>query len=348
MQEGATYRLISPDDSPALQALIAATADSGSIGFTDEYRADMLSVHRALAGDLHGAVAVCNGLTVGMALADAHPVQVSGVVKTGAYLSHLRVQPDYQRRGIARTLSEWGLKYLTELFGSEVVLYAAIMQGNLSLKLAGHFHFQSTGPIQGGVIPVRKRPPARRPDLEVRQARPAELAHIADGMNRFYREHNLWSPVSADGLVEFLEKEVAGVQPNMLYVVARGAEIVAGLSLSDCTELVRMRIARAPWYLRVLGGLLGVLPTSGVLRAMTARRVWFDAGELPAGRYLWQTLRFRMRDRADGLGIAYDPRDRLKDLFQVPVWIPMFPARYLVQLPGILESERLTYCLAGP
>jgi hypothetical protein len=107
-------------------------------------------------------------------------------------------------------------------------------------------------------------------------------------------------------------------------------------------------VVRASWPVRLLGGWLGVLPHSGVLRALSARRVWFKPGALEAGRYLWQTLRFSMRDRADGLGIAFDPRDYLKDMFQIPPWLPMFPARYLVRAPGMLEVERPTYCIAGP
>lgn len=348
MPEKTTCRLVSHDESPVLEALISATADAGRIGFTDEYQADLLDVHRALADDLHGAVAVRGGRVVGMAFADVHPVQIGGNVRTGAYLSHLRVHPDHQRRGIGHALSEWGLNYLAGLTGGEIVLYAAIMQGNISLKLAERFDFQATEPIRGGVLPVRKQPPEPQPGLEVRMARQDDLPGIAEGMNSFYREHNLWSPVSAASLIAFLQRKASGVRPNQLYVAARGAEILAGLSLSDRTKLVRMRILRASWPVRLLGGWLGVLPPSGVLRALTARRLWFNPGELQAGRYLWQTLRFRMRDCADGLGIAFDPRDRLGDLFQIPPWLPTFPACYLVRIPGALQVERPTYCIAGP
>jgi GNAT superfamily N-acetyltransferase len=348
MPEETNYRLVSPQDSPDLEELIAATSDAGRIGFTDQYQADLLGVHRALADDLHGAVAMRAGRVVGMAFADVHPVQIGGYVRAGAYLSHLRVHPDHQRRGIGHALSEWGLNYLASLTGGEIVLYAAIMQGNISLKLAERFDFQATEPIQGGVIPVRKHPPEPQPGLEVRTARQDDLPGIAEGMNRFYREHNLWSPVSAATLMAFLQREASGVRPNQLYVAKRGREILAGLSLSDCTKLVRMRVVRASWPVRLLGGWLGVLPPSGVLRALTARRLWFNPGELQAGRYLWQTLRFRMRDCADGLGIAFDPRDSLGNLFQVPRWLPMFPARYLVRAPGALQVERPTYCIAGP
>jgi hypothetical protein len=48
------------------------------------------------------------------------------------------------------------------------------------------------------------------------------------------------------------------------------------------------------------------------------------------------------------LGIAYDLRDLLADLFQIPVWLPMFKARYLVHAAAPLEAKRLVYCIAGP
>jgi len=90
-----------------------------------------------------------------------------------------------------------------------------------------------------------------------------------------------------------------------------------------------------------------MLPKDGVLRALTVRRVWFTEGELDAGRYLWQRLRYQLRDRGNCLGIAYDPRDKLADLFQVPFWLPLVKARYLVRATGPLDPERTTYCIAG-
>jgi hypothetical protein len=69
---------------------------------------------------------------------------------------------------------------------------------------------------------------------------------------------------------------------------------------------------------------------------------------LEAARYLWNSLRYELRERGNCLGIAYDPRDRLADVFQIPFWLPMFKARYLVRASDQLEAERLTYCIAGP
>jgi hypothetical protein len=183
--------------------------------------------------------------------------------------------------------------------------------------------------------------------LSVRLATEADLPEIAGGMNRFYEEHNLWTPVTSSSLKAFLEKSIAGISPNQLYVVLRGERVIAGLSVSDRTRLVRMRISRLPALLRMLGTWLGILPASGILRALTVRQVWFAEGELESGRYLWQQLRHQLRDQGNCMGIAYDPRSTLADLFQVPVCIPMFKARYLVRAETV-DTTRPTYCIAGP
>jgi hypothetical protein len=221
------------------------------------------------------------------------------------------------------------------------------MGGNVSLSLAREYQFRATDMIQGGIIPMRRTPPKPRQGLVVRTATESDLAAIAQGMNCFYRGHNLWSPVADSLLRNFLVQKVGDIRLNQLYVVTRGSQILGGLSVSDRTKLVRMRVARTPGYVRMMGTLLGVLPKDGILRALTIRRVWFAEGELDAGRYLWQHLRYQLRDRGNCLGIAYDPRDPLADLFQVPFWLPMVKARYLVRATGPLETDRYTYCIAG-
>ena len=348
MPEPIEYRLVKTEDSPELESLINATADSGNIGFTDDYQADLLEVHRELAEEFHGAVAVLESKIVGMVFGEVRWVQCSDKVVPGVYISHLRVHPEYRRLGIARGLSDWALEYITDLLRSDTVLYSAIMDGNVSLKLADQYGFKATKPIQGGIVPMSKRPPALLPGVEVRPAERNELSAIVEGMNAFYREHNLWIPVSVDTLDDFLRQEVGEVKPNQLYVAVRDGEILAGLSLSNRTELVRMRLARASWAVRTLGSRLGVLPESGILDALTVRRVWFKEGELEAARYLWESLRYELREQGNSMGVAYDPRDRLAEVFQIPFWLPMFKGRYLVRTSDSLEPERLIYCLAGP
>ena len=348
MTVNVVIRPIEPGDGPMLAKLTAASPSEGAIGFTYEYQADFWEINRAFATDLHGIVAVSGFRIIGMVLGDRTQIQVGGKVCDAAYLSNLCVHPEYQRKGIARRMSDFGFEFAQNILGSDPIFYAAVVGGNVSMKLIESYRFQSTNHIQGGIVPMRRSPPKGKPGLSVRAASIADLDEIAAGMNDFYCEHNLWSPVTPSSLRQFLEKEVAGISPNRIYVVIRESSIVGGLSLSNRSNLVRMRLDKMPFYLSMLGAMLGVIPKSGILNALTVRRVWFREGELNAARYLWEYLRYHLKDQGDSLGIAYDPRDRIADVFRIPFWLPMFRACYVVRANNPIHTERLTYCIAGP
>ena len=342
------FRPIEPDDSPALAQLVSSSPSSGSTSFTYDYQAGVLDIHKAFADELHGIVATAGPSVIGMVLADLRQVQWEGQVCQAAYISNLRVEQNYRRQGVARGILDYAYGYAEKIMGADPMVYTAIPEGNVTLALTEAYQCQITGAIQGGVVPMLRSAPATRTGFAVREAGQQDLSAIADGMNQFYHEHNLWSPVSANALDRFLNTEVTGICPNQLYVATRGDRITAGLSVSNRTELIRMKIANLPGYARWLGSLLGVLPRDGLLRALTVRHVWFADGELESARILWQTLRHTLRDQGNSLGIAYDPRDKLADVFQIPFWLPMFRARYAVRANTALDPDRPIYCLAGP
>jgi hypothetical protein len=342
------FRPMEPGDSPALAELVSSSPSAGPASFGYDYRAGVVEIHRAFAEDLHGVVATAGPPVIGMVLADVRPVQWEGQVCQAAYVSNLRVAHSQRRQGAARGMLSFGDSYLETLLGAEPLVYTAIPEGNVTLSLAQDYQCQVTGAIQGGVVPMVRSAPAGVPGVTVRAVEQDDLAAVADGMNAFYQAHNLWTPVTPDLLDRFRHTQVAGIRPNELYVATRNQRITAGLSVSNRTELIRMKIENLPAYARVLGSLLGILPRDGILRALTVRQVWFIDGELETARYLWQTLRYTLRDRGNCLGIAYDPRDRLAGVFRIPFWLPMFPARYAVRAGAALDPERPIYCLAGP
>ncbi len=342
------FRPVEPDDGPALAGLVSSTPSSGSTSFTYDYSDGVLDVHKAFASNLHGIVATANSSVIGMVFGDFCQVQWEGQVCEAAYVSNLRVHHDFRRQGVARGILSYGNRYAEKLLGADPMVYAAVPQGNVGLTLAEAYDCQTTGPIQGGIVPMLQSAPELKTALEVRAVDQDDLADVAHGMNEFYREHNLWSPATPSMLDDFRNTDVAGIRPNQLYVVARNDRIVGGLSLSNRTQLIRMKITNIPGYARLLGSLLGLLPRDGILRALTVRHVWFADGELQAARYLWQYLRHRLREQGNSLGIAYDPRDKLADVFQIPFWLPMFKARYIVRASTALDPDRPVYCLAGP
>jgi hypothetical protein len=98
----------------------------------------------------------------------------------------------------------------------------------------------------------------------------------------------------------------------------------------------------------MLGALLGILPRSGELRSLTIRRVWYQEGEPEAAQHLWEQARYQFRNRGSSLGIAYDPTDKLGQVFRIPPWLPMFKANYLVRGAAAGDPRRPVYCTAGP
>jgi GNAT superfamily N-acetyltransferase len=326
---------------------VARSPDAGRVAFTYRFSADLLAVMQALGPRVEGALATAGGAPVGMIFGDFSELQWSGARRPGVYVSNLRVHPEHRRRGVAAELARFGLELARERLGADGVVYAAVLEGNLSTGLVQGLGFQATPPIRGALVPLRRSAPRASRGLELRPAAPEDAPQIAAGMNAFHAAHNLWSPVSADSLAAWVAREVGGVRPNRLYVAARAGEVVAGLSASDRTALVRMVVTRASPLVRAAGRAIGILPADGALRALTVRQLWFRPGELPAARLLWQTLRATARGNASCLGIAYDPRDPVAGVFRLPPWLPTFPARYLVRARAALEPERPTYCIAG-
>ena len=335
-------------DSPALAELVSASPSAGPASFAYDYRAGVVQIHRAFAEDLHGIVATAGSSVIGMVLADVRQVQWEGQVCQAAYISNMRVAHSYRRQGVAKEMLSFGSSYFETLLGAGPLVYTAIPSGNVTLNMAKAYQCQITGAIQGGVVPMLRSARASTPGITVRAAEQDDLAEVADGMNAFYQAHNLWTPATANLLDRFRNTHVAGIRPNELYVATRNQRITAGLSVSNRTELIRMKIENLPGYARALGSLLGILPRDGILRALTVRHVWFVDGELEAARQLWQTLRYTLRNQGNCLGIAYDPRDKLADVFQIPFWLPMFPACYAVRGGAALDPDRPIYCLAGP
>ena len=348
MNSDFAFRPVEPDDSPGLAQLVSSSPSSGSTSFTYDYQAGLLEIHRAFADDLHGIVATAGPPVIGMVLADLRQVQWEGQVCQAAYISNLRVDHNHRRQGVARGILDYAYGYAEKIMGADPMVYTAIPEGNVTLALTEAYQCQITGAIQGGVVPMLRSAPEAKPGLAVRAVEQGDLVAVANGMNQFYREHNLWSPVSASVLESFLNAEIAGIRPNQLYVAARDNRITAGLSVSNRTKLIRMKITNLPGYARWLGALLGVLPRDGLLRALTVRHIWFADGELESARLLWQHLRHALRDQGNSLGIAYDPRDKLAGVFQIPFWLPMFKARYAVRASTGLDPDRPVYCLAGP
>jgi len=346
------FRPIENTDSPALKDLVSASPSTGTqISFTYDYQGDFLDIHRAISPDLHGFIAERGEpekQIIGAIFGDALQVQWEGEKYPAGYIHNLRVDACCRRQGVATGLIQAGSVYARHVLGEQALIYSAIPEGNVSQALVKPDQFHLTRAIQGGVVPLRRRPPKSLPGVIVRPASKAVLPAVAQGMNTFYQEHNLWDPVTPESLDAFLAEKVQGISPNEIYIAVQNEKVLAGLTLADHTKLIRMRIAGLPGFARMLGSILGLLSGEGLLLSLSIRRVWYQPGELEAARTLWETLRYTLRNRGTCLGIAYDPLDLLGQVFRVPRWLPMFKAHYVVQASKPPDPGRMIYCVAGP
>jgi len=347
-----SYRRVREEDGPALRRLLAAP-DSGRLGFAQDYAGDPLQIHAGLAmGDLQGGVAVHepSGEIIGVGFADLGDTQWNGRLCPSAYVFGIRVHPAYRRRGVAAGLVRWGAEELARLVGEGFLAYGAVQAGNVTARLTHPFAPKTTRVIQGGVLPGLSRPPGPSPDLAVGPAEESEFQAFAAGANAFYQATNLWRPLSRASLARFVNQKAGpqGPHPNRLYVVRRQGSVIGGLSISDRRYLMPMRVQAPPLPVRWLGRLTGVLGADGAIRPFSVRHVWFQAGELEAGRYLWRQVRWGLSREGEGsFGIAYDPTSPLAQVFRVlPGW-PLVQAQYLVLADDEPLHNPFVYCTAG-
>ncbi|MBM3471437.1 MAG: GNAT family N-acetyltransferase [Armatimonadetes bacterium] len=318
-----TLRPVGSSDEPALTALIKASPDTGLITMGALFHPDAYTVYARQARRLGGLVASAPGEEglAGAGFFSLRKLAFEGQIRPAAYLFSLVVHPGWRRQGIGRRLVRELMAAARDQIGPDGVLYAHIQSNNTgSLRIFETLFDRMAGPIDFGGPPMRRRPMKRRPDVIVRPANHKELPLIAEGLNQFYADYDLFPPETEESLKDWLDDELHH------YHVAADAhgQVLAGIGVFDEPALRETEILDMPVPLKLLNRLVGLVPRDGVLRRLVTSRVWFRPGYLAAAQCLWQTLRFELREKGNMLGVGYDHMDGgLRRVFGLPRWLPM-------------------------
>jgi GNAT superfamily N-acetyltransferase len=348
MAEEITLRQMAPTDGPALRLLNEQTPDTGAVAFYTNFLYDPFETLMAMQPGTTGVVAETpdhEGL-VGMGLVTFGECRYEGALLPSAYMSSLSVHPDYRRRGIASRLAAWRVEAAHSRFGDDCVIFAGIQSGNTgSLRAAESWANQRVDDrSQLGVNKMRTRPPKPVPDLEVRPARLEELEEVVEKQNAFYQEYNLYPPETAQHLHQWLSTEVFGHRLHDYYVaVDGGGNIVAGLALIETGKLMTGHMVRMPAPLRVANLLLRIVPPDGVVRRLSVERLWFGDGNLVAGRYLMEAVRWLCRERGTMFFAFFDPHSPLAGAVSRPKLVPKTTGSIVLKAPRPMEADRLIY-----
>ncbi len=342
-------RETTPGDSDALAELVAASPDTGRVAVAARYHVPLIEVVRAVHPDAMGVVAEVPdraGL-VGSAWVRFGRCRLAGTIVPYALLNSLVVHPDFRRQGIASEMTSWRIDRINER-DPETLVLAAIQQGNTGSQVnAARWANQQTRRVIVTPVPMRSRAPRPRSatvssGLVVRGAEHRDLDQLADGINAFYRDHDLSRPVDGQSLADWINRSLLGQQVNHYIVAAdRSGRLLAGVGLYEESRLLTTEITRMPPVIRLAARAVGVVPSDDMMRNLHAKLMWFAPDRLDAARHLWQTVRWDWREHGTSILTTIDPRDPLRQMLQNPRWLPTTSFTFAVRSKEILREGRL-------
>lgn len=338
-------RPLRPSDGDALRQLFVESPDSGRFSIAAKYQIDPYLAVTSLNSQGAGVVAEvqkANGRQiVGLGLVQTGICYLDGRLHPYGLLNSLIVHPDFRQQGVAASLAQWRIGYVQETLGQEAVIMAFIQKGNTaSLAAAQKWGGQMNGQYGNSLIGMRGKPPQSVPEWTVREASEDEYAQIAENLNAFYQNYNLYTPQTAQSLKKWL-RETPFAQPFRHYYLLEGGrnELLAGCAVAEQSRIVTMNVQRMPAALQLLNQFVKMVPPSGILRQMSVSKVWYAPEQLPAARYLWESLRWQLRDRGSHLLCSYDPRGPIPAVIKPPFWLPKGTSNFVVQ--NMTLSDRL-------
>lgn len=340
-------RQLAPQDGPAYAAVLAASPDTGAIGSAARFEIDPYQALMALHKDTVGVVAETPGYDgfVGSGLIRFGQCQWEGEVRPSALLNTLVVHPNFRRLGLASQLARWREEYTLRRQGEGGVIWAIIQQNNTgSERTARKWASQFLANCLM-FVPLRMRTSQPRSrQFEVRSPHPDDLDPLAEQLNRFYHEYNLYSPETRNTLAAWLDETPFDSPFHHYRIVTNNAgSILAGMGLTENFRLRTTLITHLPAGLRILNRIFNVVPANGEMREISLSRLWFAPNQIEAARYLLETIRWEWRDRGTSMLLYTDVRSPLTQLLGVQDRMGKGQAGIAVRVPVPCSEGRLFY-----
>jgi GNAT superfamily N-acetyltransferase len=336
---GADYvlRAARVEDFDGLVALATASADTGRIRVAPRYLRNPVECFTALKPELQWVVAEAENGLIGGGIVVHGETEIEDERHPSATLGSLMVHPAHRRRGVAKALTEWRL----DQAGPDAVIAAAIQTGNEgSFANARRWATQIFGTLTFPVFRAGGQPSAPR-GLEVREPRDAEWDAAAEGLTEFEQGWNLRNPETGDSLREHSKRSLSGERFVRYYVAVEAGVVVGGFELFEGGRIQSVVVEHMPMSMRVITGLLRLMPPDGEIRQAGLSRVWYRAGREDVARVLWAHARALATESGNAIGTQFDARSPLRKFLPLKPWTPKGQVSVAVRSPVRLSEDRL-------
>ncbi len=331
------------EDSPAISALTQQGEGIMTTYFEIEAYRAMIEFAEL---DTVGVVAEVDGFDglAGIATLRSGICQFNGALLPFVILDSLKVDERFRKQGLGTQLAQWRVAYASETFGEDVILLSGTSTDNIaSQNTMKKWCKEFTDPLQFSLLRTSSKMPKAKHGITIRDATPDEYDALAQAQNTFYKEYNLYTPISVESLTKNIAHSPVD-EPIMRHLVAvtNDGNLVAGVSARYRGDLMYDHIV-PPTPLRLANKLLKLIPSDGILRDVQLRGLWYADGHEADAHYLLDMARYFYRDKTSTLGLVFDPQSPLSALIKPNRFLPVPQIIVSVKGPTLLDRNRLIY-----
>ena len=178
----------------------------------------------------------------------------------------------------------------------------------------------------------------------VRSAERDEFGQVTDQLNSFYRDFNFYEPETAGSLARWCASTPFDT-PFRHYLVVTDSKgtIYAGAGVSELYRLRTLHIRHMPSALHVLNTFLRIVPSNGITKELVLSKIWFAPGHMQSAKYLFETIRWKWREKASLLIVWVDKRNLVLKVLSLRPWMPVTKSAIVIDSSIAMSASRLVY-----
>jgi GNAT superfamily N-acetyltransferase len=266
-----------------------------------------------------------------------------------AFLDGLKVRPEFRGQGLGYRIAQWRIQQARETYGDQCVIGTGMLYDNyashaVAAKWCREF-VESALHIM--IIPTRRDRPHPPAGLTVREVDALEYEEFSRKQNTFYKNYNLYSPSDAGSMARAAAISVSGRKPYRYFAALdKYGNLLAGAQTWARGLLKSDSFNHPPASLRLMNTILHLLPPDFIIRDIAVNGIWFEPGQMQAGKLLWETIRWECREQGTTVTAGFDPRDPARAVAVLKPWHQPRPQITLaIHGPTPIDRDRLIFTL---